>query len=126
MALKRKAILAALAGAVLLPGCATGTHYGYGYPYDYGHYDRYGYYYDNPVYVDPAYIAPPLGLGPAYPDHDRRYRHGDRRTERRAQESREPAADPRAEAARRYVERAQRGDFDETTPHPLSKHYSGG
>ena len=34
--------------------------------------------------------------------------------------------DPRERAAKDYAERAERGDFDETTPHPLSRNYSGG
>jgi hypothetical protein len=68
----RTTLLAALAGAAVLSGCATGTYYDD--PYGYG-YDSYGYY-DSPVYYGyPGYVAPSVGLGLSWTDRDYRY-HG--------------------------------------------------
>lgn len=74
MAISRKTLLAALAGAALLSGCATGPYYdeyGYGYGYDAYGPNYYGY---------PGYAGPSIGLGFTYSDRDyRRERRGDRR-----------------------------------------------
>jgi len=77
MAISRKAVLSALAGAVLLSGCAAydgGYGYGYGYnpnPYGYGDPSYYGY---------PAYTGPAVGLGFTYTDPGyRREWRGDHR-----------------------------------------------
>ncbi len=77
MAISRKAILAALAGATLLAGCATGPYYD---DYGYGYGNRYGYGYADPYYGSGYYYGPAvgLGLGLTYPDRDYR-RHGDHR-----------------------------------------------
>jgi hypothetical protein len=80
MAISRKAVLAALAGATLLAGCATGPYYddyGYGYGYD----SRSGYGYADPYHYGPGYDYGPsvgFGLGFTYSDRDYR-RRGDHR-----------------------------------------------
>lgn len=79
MAIPRKALLAALAGATLLAGCATGPYYDdyYGYDRAYG-YD-YGYGYGDPYYYGPGYYyGPSIGLGLSWSDRDYR-RHRDHR-----------------------------------------------
>lgn len=70
MAKFSKLTLAALGGAALLAGCATGPYYdNYGYPYGY----------NNPYYgstYDPYYYgAPSVGFGFSYSDSDY-YRDG--------------------------------------------------
>lgn len=76
MAISRKALLAALAGATLLAGCATGPYYD-----DYGYGSRYGSGYGDPYSYAPGYYYGPsvgLGLGFTYSDRDYR-RRGDHR-----------------------------------------------
>jgi len=78
MAISRKTLLAALAGATLLAGCATGPYYDdYGYGYGYG--SSYGYGYGDPYYYAPGYYyGPSVGFGLSYSNRDYRYR-GDHR-----------------------------------------------
>lgn len=111
---KIKAALAAIAGAALLAGCATGPYYQDGYNgYDNGYYNN-GYYsngyYNNgygygygPAYYEPAYIAPSVGFGITYVDRDdgHRHYHGDRdgRREWRNDERREWRGDNRRDQA---------------------------
>jgi len=71
MAISRKAILAALAGATLLAGCATGPYYD---DYGYGYGNRYGYGYGDPYYGSDYYYGPSVGLGLGYTYSDRDYR----------------------------------------------------
>lgn len=78
MAISRKAILAALAGATLLAGCATGPYYDDGYGYGYG--ASYGYGYGDPYYAPGYYYGPSVGLGFGLTYSDRDYRgRGDHR-----------------------------------------------
>jgi hypothetical protein len=120
MTILSKSILAALAGAAAVWASAAGPYDGYGrYDDRYGYsYDRYRYDYrryrgdDAPVYVQPGDLAPyrdPL----RYWDPELRawVYHGQ---------------DPRELEARREFERAQRGDYDGSSPHPHSKAYSPG
>jgi hypothetical protein len=74
-----RSALAAAAATVALAGCATyddGYGYGYsqpysGYGYNYG-YDNGPYAYDyGPYYGPSGYVAPSVGLGFTYRDHDR-------------------------------------------------------
>lgn len=75
MAISRKALLAALAGATLLAGCATGPYYDDYYAYDRG----YGYGYGDPYYTPGYYYGPSVGFGLSYSDRDyRRHDHRDR------------------------------------------------
>ena len=87
MAISRKAILAALAGAALLAGCATGPYYDdYGYGYNYG--PSYGPYY----YGSDYYYGPSIGLGLTYSDRDYRrggHRHRDWRRDGRHRDGRD-------------------------------------
>ena len=115
MAKTIKAALAALAGAALLAGCATGPYYddygynnGYGYGNSYGYYDGYGYnngygYGYGPTYYEPGYIAPSVGFGVTYIDRDDNHRHyrGDRdgRREWRNEDRREWRGDNRRDEA---------------------------
>lgn len=68
-----KAVLATLAGATLLAGCATSPYYdngyyggGYGYDYDAA--------YGGPYYGSPGYVGPSVGFGLGYSYTDRDYR----------------------------------------------------
>jgi hypothetical protein len=83
MATHRKAaLLATLAGAALLAGCATDPYYD-NYGHGYGGYG-YNYGYESPMYYGPAYVGPSVGLGLSYYDRDYRdYRrdHDGRRGE---------------------------------------------
>ena len=72
MVISRKALLATLAGATLLSGCAT-YYDPYGGGYGYG--DRYGY---APGYYDPYYVAPSVTLGYTYYERDGRRYYRDR------------------------------------------------
>jgi hypothetical protein len=80
MAISRKAVLVALAGATLLAGCATGPYYD-DYGYGYGHGSPYGYGYGDPYYYAPgSYYGPSVGLGLGFTYSDRDYRRrGDHR-----------------------------------------------
>jgi hypothetical protein len=77
MAISRKTVLVALAGAALLAGCATGPYYD---DYGYGYGSPYGYGYGDPYYGSGYYYGPSvgLGLGLTYSDRDYR-RRGDHR-----------------------------------------------
>ena len=79
MAISRKALVTALAGAALLAGCATGPYYDdYGYGYGYG--SGYGYGYGDPYYAPGYYYGPSVGLGLGFTYSDRDYRRrGDHR-----------------------------------------------
>ena len=78
MAIFRKAALAAaVGGALLLGGCATGPYYD-----NYGYNGGYGYGYEQPYY-GPAYVEPSVGFGVGFADYggDRHWHHdhdGDR------------------------------------------------
>ena len=82
MAISLKSTFAAVAGAALLAGCATGPYYqdyGYGYGPGYAYpYEDYG-----PAYYGPGYVAPSVGFGVTYVDRDDNRRHwrGDGRGE---------------------------------------------
>jgi len=77
-----RSALAAVAAGVALAGCATYDYgyaqpyngYSYGYDYGYGNgpyaYDDGPYYYD---YGPSGYVAPSIGFGFTYRDHDRDY-----------------------------------------------------
>lgn len=69
-----KSVLAVVAGAAILAGCATGPYYqdyGYGYGPGYAYpYDDYG-----PGYYGPGYVAPSVGFGVTYIDRDDHRRH---------------------------------------------------
>jgi hypothetical protein len=74
MAIHTKVILAAaLGGAALLGGCATGPYYDNGYGYGYGYDTAY------PGYYDPYSYGPSVGLGFSYSDNDYRWRDNDGR-----------------------------------------------
>ena len=120
MALVRKAILAVLAGAVVLPAAAS--HYGRDYPRNYDHYDRYG----NPLWVDRGYVAPPLGPRLAYPDYSNRYGNRDRYG-RYTYSYPYRYETPSERDWRIERDLAQEGLLDTpNNPHPLSPHYSPG
>lgn len=120
MAIPWKSIIAAVASVAAFSALASHDRNGpYNHPYGYT-YDRYGNAYDR--------------YGNRVP---RSYRYPDWRApeaeswltpEERAQRARDYAQDPRERerASIEYIERAKRGDFDGTTPHPLSDAYSGG
>lgn len=117
-----KSILAAAVASLALIG-AHASHerngpfnHSYGYSYDrYGNaYDRYGNLVE-PSYLRPDYVAP--GTNPDLTYAER---------ERRARELEYYYMSPRERATRIEQERAQRGDYDGVTPHPLSKNYSPG
>ena len=121
-----KSILAALAGVTAISAGATHDRYdnrydnSYSYSYDRygnaykrdGYYDRYGRYQrygaNGPVELNPApNVDPSLNTVPEPP--------------------RVFTSEAEREAVMRYeYERAQRGDFDGSSPHPLSKNYSPG
>lgn len=76
MATSMKWVLAVVAGAGLLAGCADEPYYGYGYGYDYGAYN-----YPGPVYYgspDYAYGPPVVGFGLGFSDFDHHEHWGDR------------------------------------------------
>lgn len=121
MATLWKAALAALAGATAISAGATHDRHdnSYGYSYDrYGNvysrpdYDRYRTY-DGRVCVRPVPLVDP---NLEYCDPDPRAREYYSYT----------PAPTRELELRRQLERVQRGDFDETSTHPLSKNYSPG
>jgi hypothetical protein len=121
MALARKSILLALAGAALLPGWAAASHYGRDYPRDFGHYDRYG----NPIHADRGYVAPWYEPRLSYPDYYDRYTYRDR--ERLYAHPYEPRFEtPLQREQRIEYERAQRGELDGVTTHPNSPAHSPG
>ena len=109
MKTQRKAILAALAGAALLAGCATDPYYdnyGYGYSgYNYG-YANPSYY--GPSYYGPAYVAPSVGLGLSYQDYD--YRR-DGRWHRDDRDRRIDRVDPQASVVRPNEWRDSNGEI---------------
>jgi len=120
MAILLKSIIAAVASVAAFSAHASHDRYGpYNHPYGYS-YDRYGNAYDRqgnlvtPAYTNPDYRDPRLDPWLAYGEPP----------ERRAREY--YWTDPRERASKEYIDRAQRGDFDGVTPHPLSKNYSGG
>ena len=119
MAILWKSIIAVAASVAAFSAVASHDRYGpnihpYGYSYDrYGNaYDRYG----NrvtPAYPNRDYRTPELEPWVTYEERERRARE-------------QYYGDPRERASKDYIERAKRGDFDETTAHPLSDAYSGG
>lgn len=118
MATYWKSILAATAGATVIAASAAHGGYDREDPMYGFSYDRYGNAYDrNGNLVEPAYLR--RGYVPYVDPSVVQAEREQRAWERYAQ-------DPRERAMRREYERAQRGDFDGVTPHPLSKHYSPG
>jgi hypothetical protein len=81
MRILKTAALAALGGAMLLAGCATGPYYDNGYYGGaYGYNPAYGY--DTPYYYEPGYVGPSVGLGLGYSYYDgdgRNWHDNDRR-----------------------------------------------
>jgi hypothetical protein len=119
MAILWKTIIAAVASVAAFSAHASHDRYGpYNHPYGYS-YDRYGNAYDRygnlvtPAYPNPDYRDPSVYPWLTYDERERRTREY-------------YPMDPRERASKEYIDRAQRGDFDGVTPHPLSKHYSGG
>jgi hypothetical protein len=121
MAILWKSVLATLAGAAVLSAQAApyDRYRPYDDPYSYSYdrygnaYKRYGYYDRDGSYrecVNPAPLVDP-SLATCDPPRAREYFY---------------TPEQRELEMRREFERAQRGDFDGSTPHPLSKNYSPG